>query len=306
MRRYLENDNLAEAFLIVVEAIGPGKGLNDAIRAHGPAVDEERRQARRVEARQQAVDDDDQVELGLADLIHLFLTGQAVVDVAVVGAELFHRVLRAEHRIIVLHGFLHLVLIEGILLAVFRDGIGNGHFREIRELALDVVVDRDGRYLPRFDGFEELVIALGLPDGARRQDGRIRIAPALVEAQFAGALVDDEIDDLQHMLVVFVGRVEEALMLENRFQLIVIGSVLPGHAVVGGELLHVEGIVVFDLKAQDGAVVQGLFDGVLVEALAILFFRRRRQVARAVLGVFAENGRARETVPQGSGKVLVD
>ena len=306
VRRYLGNDDLAEAFLVVVEAVGPGKGLNDAVRAHGPAVDEERRQARRVEARQQAVDDDDQVELGLADLIKLLLAGQAVVDVAVVGAELFHRVLCTEHGVVVLHGFLHLVLIKGILLAVFRDGIGNGHFREIRELALDVIVDRDGRYLPCFDGFEELVIALGLPDGARHQDGRIRIAPALVEAQFAGALVDDEIEDLQHMLVVFVGRVEEALMLENRFQLIVIGGILPDHTVVGSEFLHVEGIVVFDLKAQDGAVVQGFFDGVLVETLAVLFFRRRRQVARAVLGIFAENGRAREAVPQGSGKILVD
>ena len=306
VRRYLENDDLAEAFLVVVEAVSPGKGLNDAVRAHGLAVDEERRQTRRVEAREQAVDDDDQVELGFTDLINLFLAGQSVVDVAVVGAELFHRVLCTEHGIIVLHGFLHLVLIERVLFAVFRDGIGNGDFRKIRELTLDIVVDSDGRYLPRFDVFEELVIALGLLDGARRQDGRIRIAAALVEAQFAGALVDDEIDDLQHMLVVFVGRVENLFMLENRFQLIIIGGVLPLHAVVGGELLHVEGIVVFDLKAQDGAVVQGFFDGVLVEALTVLFFRRRRQVTRTVLGVFTENGRAREAVPQGSGKILVD
>ena len=306
MCRYLENDNLAEAFLVVVEAVGPGKGLNDAVRVHGLAVDEERRQTRCVKAREQTVDDDDQIDLGFTDLIDFFLAGQAVVDVAVVDAELFHRVLCTEHGIIVLHGFLHLVLIERVLLAVFRDGIGNGDFREIRELTLDIVVDGDGRYLPRFDGFEELVIALGLLDGARRQDGRICIAAALVEAQFAGALVDDEIDDLQHMLVVFVGRVENLFMLENRFQLIIIGGVLPLHAVVGGELLHVESIVVFDLKTQDSAVVQGFFDGILVEALAVLFFRRRRQVSRAVLGVFAENGCTREAVPQGSGKILVD
>ena len=131
MSRHLENDDLAEAFLVIIEAVGPGKGLNNAIRAHGLAVDEERRQTGSIETRQQAVDDDDDIELAFPDLIDFLLAGQPVVNIAVIGSELFHRVLRAEHGIIVLHGFLHLVLIERVFILVFANGIGNGDFGEI-------------------------------------------------------------------------------------------------------------------------------------------------------------------------------
>ena len=56
-------------------AFCPGKGLNNAIRAHGLAVDEERRQAGSIETCQQAVDDDDDIELVFPDLIDFLLAG---------------------------------------------------------------------------------------------------------------------------------------------------------------------------------------------------------------------------------------
>ena len=150
---------------------------------------EERRQAGSIETRQQAVDDDDDIELVFPDLIDFLLAGQPVVNIAVIGSELFHRVLRAEHGIIILHGFIHLVLIERVLILVFTNGIGNGDFGEISQLALDVIMDGDGRFLAFLDPFEELVIALGLFDGTRRQDSRVGIPFAPVQAELATGLV---------------------------------------------------------------------------------------------------------------------
>ena len=52
--------------------------------------------------------------------------------------------------------------------------------------------------------------------------------------------------------------------------------------------------------------MQGFLDGVLIEAFPVLFFRRRRQVARTVFGIFTEDRRTGEAVPQGTGKILIN
>ena len=81
-------------------------------------------------------------------------------------------------------------------------------------------MDGDRRFLTFFDPFEELIIALGLFDGSRRQDSRIGIPFAPVQAEFAAGLIDDEIDDLQHVLVIFIGGVEELMLHQGRFQMV--------------------------------------------------------------------------------------
>ena len=78
-------------------------------------------------------------------------------------------------------------------------------------------MDGDRRFLAFLDPFEELVIALGLFDGTRRQDSRIGIPFATVQAEFATGLIDDEIDNLQHVLVIFIGGIEELMLHQGRF-----------------------------------------------------------------------------------------
>ena len=132
MSRQLEDNDLPETLLCIVQPVRPREGLYDAVGTHRLAVDEQGRQGWSIKTCQQAVDDNDDIELVFPDLIVFLLAGQPVIDIAIIGSNLLHGVLCAEHVIIVLHGFFHLVLIEGVMIPIFSKGVGNGDFREIR------------------------------------------------------------------------------------------------------------------------------------------------------------------------------
>ena len=305
--RHLEDDNLAETLLAVIEAVRARKCLDDAVGAHGLAIDKEGRKRRCIEARQQAIDDDDEVQLCFTHLIQFLLPCQAVVDVAVVGINLLHRVLRAKHLVVVAHRLFHLVLVEGVVIAVLADGVRDGDLREVGQLTLDVIADCDARLRTCFHTLEQLVIALCLLDGTRREDGRIRIALATLQAEFTARLIDDKVHDAQHVLFIFVGSIDDFRLQQRRLEAKAIFVLRPLlDVVLLGQHPHVEGVMILHLEAQYSTIMKSLLDRVLVQARSVLLLCRSGQVARAILGIFAEDSRPGEAIPKRIREIMVD
>ena len=74
---------MAEVLLVIKDPIGPAKGLDQVLWAHGLAIDKERRKTRCIKTSQETVDYDDQVQLLIAVKVLVLLSSQAIIDIGV-------------------------------------------------------------------------------------------------------------------------------------------------------------------------------------------------------------------------------
>ena len=179
---------------------------------------------------------------------------------------------------------LHLlfVVVEAVgVVVVVLDGVGDGELREVGERLFDSLGDEDTLVLEfaRRDSLEELIVLLGDLDVGDRQNG-FEGVPGPVGEPVDGRRLDDPLDDVQH-----VGLGVPVLLVLR---------LLVARADVG------------DVEAEDGAVLDGVLDGVLVEAAALLSLAvelpvelvRGSSVAVVRVLVLLESRGAGEAVPK--------
>ena len=66
---------MAEVLLVIKDPVGPAKGLDQVLWAHGLAINKEGRKTRCIKTGQETIDHDDQVQLLIAVEVLVLLSG---------------------------------------------------------------------------------------------------------------------------------------------------------------------------------------------------------------------------------------
>ena len=93
-----------------------------------------------------------------------------------------------EHRIVIVHGLLHQLLICNRPTFVLTDAVCDSEFRKIRQTFREIGIDGNLR-LPFFYLFQKAVVGLRMRDGIRRQQPFVALATAIVDAKLLLTLI---------------------------------------------------------------------------------------------------------------------